>query len=129
MAALTRRQALLGAGAVTVAAGVGPLGRYALGDEFEEHVAETIGLELPVTRELLETMREEVGDYDARAAAFLVATTGPYKSVVPDSLRRKAVESFIGPLIDVSGTFVTPYVYLARRPNARFLPCSVLRRT
>lgn len=128
MPRLTRRRALLGGAGVVVAAGTGSVGRYALGDEFEEHVAGLLGLDLPVTRELLATMREEVGSYEVRATGFVVATTEPWKSLTPAAARREAVESFIGPLIDISQGFVTPYVYLAGRESGRFQPCGVLER-
>jgi hypothetical protein len=128
MPGLTRRKALLGGAGLVLAAGAGSIGRYGLGDEFEEHVADTLGLDLPVTRELLATMREEVGNYEVRASGFVVATTEPWKSLSPGGARREAVESFIGPLIDISQGFVTPYVYLAGRESGRFQACGVLSR-
>jgi hypothetical protein len=128
MPRLTRRRALAGAAGTVVAISGASIGRFALGDEFEQHVARILGLDLPVTRELLATMRSEVGDYKIRATGFVVATTSPWSSLSPGAARREAVESFIGPLIDVSQGFVTPYVYLAGRDTGRFQACTVLRR-
>jgi hypothetical protein len=128
MPRVTRRQALIGGAGLVAAAGLGSVGRFAVGDEFEEHVADLLGLEPGVTTELLQTMRDEVGDYEVRATGFVVATTSPWADLVPDRARREAVESFIGPLIDISQGFVTPYVYLAGHDTGRFVACSVLRR-
>jgi hypothetical protein len=128
MPRVTRRQALIGGAGIVVAGSMASVGRYALGDEFEEHVADLLGLELPVTRELLQTMKDELGDYEMRASGFVVATTSPWQDLAPEGARREAVESFIGPLIDISQGFVTPYVYLAGRDTGRFVACSVLRR-
>jgi hypothetical protein len=128
MRGLTRRQALLAGAATVSAVAVGSVGRYALGDEFEEHVAGMLGLDVDVTRELLATMRDEVGDYELRATGFVVATTSPWESLTPGAARREAVESFVGPLIDISQGFVTPYVYLAGSDSGSYSPC-LLRRT
>jgi hypothetical protein len=121
---ITRRQALAGGAGVAAVAGFGLWGRFALGAEFEEHVAATLGLEKQLASELLETMRDELGaDYDARAAGYVLATTSPSKEVMPEGARSKAIESFIGPLLNISGGFVTPYAYAGRLKTGRLTPC------
>ena len=52
------RRGLLIAGAGAGVAGLAYWGRFALGDTFEAHVAETLGLEERVTRELADRVRQ-----------------------------------------------------------------------
>jgi hypothetical protein len=124
MPKITRRQALVGGAGAVVVGGAGLSGRYAIGDTFESHVADQLGLPVGVTKELLESMRAEVGNYDARAAGFLTATTTPGKDLLPASVRRQAIESFVGPLIDIQTAFVTPQVYVGVKRDGRFSPCT-----
>jgi hypothetical protein len=99
---LTRRQAL-GAGAAG-AAGLGGIyyGRFSLGREFEDHVASTIGVDRQRAVMLLERARERLGavEYDARAAAFLAATTFPGTLVPADGARRRAVAGLLGSMLE-----------------------------
>jgi hypothetical protein len=95
---LTRRQAL-GGSAIAVAGvlGVG-YGRYALGDEFEEHVASTFGIPLERARPLIETARRGLqgrGEYEAVASAFLASTTFPGRHLLPRDTREHAVKVFV----------------------------------
>src|SRR3712207_6650738 len=91
----TRRKMLLG-GAAASAGGFALWGRYAVGGTFEQHVADQFGLPVRVASELLDTMRAELGvDYDARASAFLAATTSPSADVMPEGARRPAIEGFV----------------------------------
>lgn len=126
MRKITRRQALAGGAGVIIAGSAGASGRYALGDTFESHVAGILGLPLEQTKDLLRTMRDEIDTYDFRAAGFLAATTTPGKELMPESARRKAVESFIGPLFDIQAAFVTPQVYIGYKQDGRFSPCSAI---
>jgi hypothetical protein len=95
MRKITRR-GLLG-GAVVAAAGSAGYGRYAFGDEFEEHVASVIGLPLNHARDLTRQAQYRFGDlkYDRLASAFLFATTAPGRWVTPRSTRQRAVHAFL----------------------------------
>lgn len=126
MPKITRRQALAGGAGVVVAGSAGVSGRYALGDTFESHVADMLGLPLEQTKDLLSTMRDEIGTYEVRAAGFLTATTFPGSDLLPESARRKAIESFIGPLFDIQAAYVTPQVYIGYKQDGRFSPCSAI---
>lgn len=126
---ITRRRLLI-AGAGAGAAGLAYWGRFSLGDTFEDHVAETLGLDERVTRELLATMRDEHGlDYDARAAAFVAATTAPTRWLMPGAARQEALESFVGPLFGLQQGYVTPFVYAGLRDSGSFRGCNGLVRT
>jgi hypothetical protein len=99
-ARLTRRRALaLGAaGAVTLVAGA--YGRFAVGDEFEEHVAATLDISRDAVERLLGNARQALGTagYDARAAAFVAVTTWPGADLVPESARREAIDALVLPM-------------------------------
>ena len=95
---LTRRRALGGAAALVVGAVGARYGRYALGDEFEEHVASTLGIPLDRARPLIETARvrlEGRGEYESVASAFVAATTFPGRQLLPRGTREHAVEIFL----------------------------------
>jgi hypothetical protein len=126
MARFSRRNLLLG-GAGLVVAGTGWWGRYALGDTFENHVARTLGLDARVGAELVASLREHVDDYEARAAAFLFATTSPSRDVMPRAAREEAVEAFIGPLVGMENALITPLAIAGRRRSGSYQPCRVLR--
>jgi hypothetical protein len=110
-----------------VAAGFGLYGRFAFGDTFENHVANLIGLDEKVTAGLLEQTRERIGaaEFEARASAFLIATTEPSETLTPDSAREKAINAFIGRMFD---GLVTPLTYSGLRDNTSYVPCQVLVR-
>jgi hypothetical protein len=128
MRRITRRQALAGGG-IAVAAGVAYWGRFALGGNFEQHVADQIGLEVGPTSGLLDSLRDELAaDYDVRASGFLAATSAPTKWLMPHSVRKEAMQAFIGPLFGVQQSFVTPLVYAGLRKNTRYEACHVLVR-
>jgi hypothetical protein len=123
---VTRRQAVLAGAGVLLVGVAGAEGRFALGDTFESHVAETLGLPVPVTKDMLGALRAELDAYDIRAAAFLQATTSPGKQLLPDSVRRKAIRGFIRPLFDIQAGFVMPQVYVGLKEDGRFSPCTAL---
>ena len=128
MPSVTRRQVLFG-GAASAVGGYAIVGRYALGDTFEQHVAGRLGLPLDVTTDLLKTLRDEIGmDYDARASAFVLATSSPSRLAMPSGARRQAIEAFIGPLLKLQEGFVTPYVISGVQDVGHYRPCGVLRR-
>jgi hypothetical protein len=100
----TRRQ-FLGGGAIVASAGVlAGYGHFALGDEFEEHVAGVLGISTPLAKRLLEVSRQRLPDVDyrARAAAFTIATTLPVSLLGIHPLRERAVGGFVRTLIDSS---------------------------
>lgn len=116
---------LAGAGVLLVG-GVAAEGRYALGDTFESHVAETLGLPLGVTREMLATLRTELPGYDIRAAAFLQATSPLGEHLMPTHIRQTAIRGFVRPLFDVQAGFVVPQVYVGLKEDGHFAPCTAL---
>ena len=99
MRRLTRREALV-TGGVAVAAGTGLWGRFALGDTFENHLAEQLGLSRELTDELIGAARDHLGfsGFETRASAFTVATTFPGSVVLPRAWRERAVDSLLGPM-------------------------------
>jgi hypothetical protein len=88
---VTRRQALAGGAAGVAVLAAGGYGRFALGDEFEEHVAGVLGLDVVSATELLKGARERLGDneYRIRAAQFLAVTTFPGEQTAPHGARNK----------------------------------------
>ena len=98
---LTRRRVVVG-GAVGAGLLVGAgYGRFAVGDEFEEHVAGVLGISTVAAATLLAGARERLGDEDYRihAASFLAATTFPGEQTLPASVRERAIERFVGNLL------------------------------
>lgn len=90
----------IGAGA----AGVAVAAPYLLllpDDEFEQLVASRLGIEASLAGALLENARRQYGDseYEARAAAFAFAVRDPAAAVLPESVRRKAVDSLVEPML------------------------------
>jgi hypothetical protein len=76
--------------------------------------------------ELLATLREQVDDYDVRAAGFLFATTSPSQELTPRPAREEAIEAFIGPLVGMESGLITPLAIGGRTHSGRYQPC-VLR--
>ncbi len=97
-----RRRTLvaLGAGAAGVAVAA-PYAVLAVGEEFEQLVASRLGIEPELAAQLLERARQEYGDaeYDARAAAFALAVRDPVAAVMPDDVRRRAIDSMLEPML------------------------------
>ena len=127
MRRMTRRQAL-GAGAAGVAAVGGVYyGHFALGADFEDHVASVLGLDREHATLMLERARERLGgvEYDARSAAFLAATTFPGTVVPADGARRRAVEGLVGPMFEQR---IDGLVYLGQVDEPRPGPCQGLLR-
>jgi hypothetical protein len=125
---LTRRQALVSAAVIGV--GFVGWGRFAVGGEFEDHVAEVLGIDGALARQLLERLRNDRGvDYDARASAFLLATTEPSRWVLPSGVRRQAIKSFVVPLLEVADQPSFSLAYTGLRETSVFTPCRVLVRS
>ena len=97
-----RRRTFLLAGAGACAAGLGAL--YAplvAGDTFEAHVADRLGIEVATVSALASGARERLGaaEYDLRAAGFAAATRSPLASLLPDDVRRPALEAYVRALL------------------------------
>ncbi len=92
-----------------VAAGVGVAGLAVAapylalvpGEDFEQLVADRLGIDAGLAKQLLARAREEYGEaeYDARAAAFALAVRDPVAAVMPEGARRKAVDGLLGPML------------------------------
>jgi glycosyltransferase involved in cell wall biosynthesis len=90
----------IGAGAAAVAVAA-PYAALIPDDEFEQLVADRLGIESELAGQLLARAREEYGDarYDAHAAAFALAVRDPAAAVMPESTRRKAVDGLLEPML------------------------------
>jgi hypothetical protein len=124
---LSRRKLLALGGATVLAAAAAPYVVLAPGDEFEEFVANAIGMDLEQTVTLLESVRNEYGtpEYEARAAAFALALRDPAAAIAPDGSRRSAIRAFLDPM------FETPAAALAfatKRDNPDAEQCGGLIR-
>jgi hypothetical protein len=99
---LTRRQLVAGGGAAVLVLLGGAYGRFALGDEFEEHVADVLGVPMDVARRFTSNAREHFGkgEYDVRAAGFVAATTFPGSLIHPEAVRSRAVGGFVRAMMD-----------------------------
>ncbi len=98
---LRRRTVLaLGTGAAAVAVAA-PYAALVPDQEFEQLVADQLGIDAELAKQLLARAREQYGDaeYDARAAAFALAVRNPVSAVMPESARRKAVDSLLEPML------------------------------
>ncbi|MFL5872748.1 MAG: glycosyltransferase family 4 protein [Solirubrobacterales bacterium] len=98
---LRRRTVLaLGTGAAAVAVAA-PYAALVPDDQFEQLVADRLGIDTELARQLLARAREEYGDskYDFHAAAFALAVRDPAAAVMPASARRKAVDGLLEPML------------------------------
>lgn len=98
---LRRRTVLaLGTGAAAVAVAA-PYAALIPDEEFEQLVADRLGIDAELATQLLARAREQYGDaeYDARAAAFALAVRNPVATVMPESARSKAVNSLLEPML------------------------------
>ncbi len=89
----------IGAGAAGLAV-VSPYLVLLPDDEFEQLVGSKLGIETALAKQLLEDTRRQYGDteYEARAAAFAFAVRDPAAALLPESVREKAVSSFVEPM-------------------------------
>jgi hypothetical protein len=95
------RRALLGAGAAVFAGAAAAIyAPLAVGDGFEELVADRLGIDEELATRLLQRAREHYGatEYDARAALFAAAFRGPTSLLAPASVRRSAAEALLAPM-------------------------------
>jgi hypothetical protein len=101
---MNRRRFLLAGAGVAAAAVAAPYAPLVVGDQFEEFVADRLGIDEEVATALLENLRERLGDweYDERAFAFALALRRPYAAIVPDGPRRRAIARFVEPLLSAA---------------------------
>lgn len=116
---LTRRQLVAGGGAAILVLAGGAYGRFALGDEFEGHVADLLGVPMPTAKRMLKNARDRFGDvdYDFRAAGFVAATTFPGSLLHPKAVRSRAVGGFVRGMMDGNADNLT-YLGLQRQLDA-----------
>jgi hypothetical protein len=122
--ALSRRQVLIGGGAAAVVAAGGWYGPSVIGDGFERHVADVLGISEELARALTEHAREGLGGrYELQAAQFLAATKFP-GSELPSGVRDEGVRSLLEAMLDdIAGK--TAYAGLIR-PSDIDSPCPAL---
>jgi hypothetical protein len=124
---VTRRH-LIGGGVVLLgAAAAGQYGRFALGDEFEEHVASVLGTSREVATLLTARVRERLGDFDyqVKATQFLAVTTFPGSELAKLKGREKGVREFVSHMI---GDSVENLMYLGVQKPVDTPACTGLLR-
>lgn len=99
---VTRRRALQGGAAAVGGFAAVVYAPLAVGGNFEQLVADRLGIGEELASTLLERARERYGDaeYDARAALFAFAFRGPTSVAAPASVRRSAAAALVGPMLD-----------------------------
>jgi len=97
-------------------------------EEFEQLVASRLGIDAELAAQLLQRAREIYGDaeYDARAAAFALAVRDPVAAVMPEAMRRKAVDGLLEPMFSDPSSNLA-YALTGRDPGGT-APCSGLVR-
>jgi glycosyltransferase involved in cell wall biosynthesis len=98
---MRRRTFVASAAGAAGAALAAPYAVLLADDEFEKLVASRLGIKPELAQSLLERARERYGDaeYDARAAAFALAVRDPVAIVMPDEVRRKAIDGLLEPML------------------------------
>lgn len=79
-------------------------GHYAIGDEFESHVASVLGTSTAAAKVFTRAARDRLsdGEYDQMAAEFLFVTTFPGNLVAPRKARNRAVRRLLPNMLDES---------------------------
>lgn len=115
-----------GAAGAAVVAGAG-YGRFAVGDEFEEKVAEVLGVPTDVARTLAQAARERMGspDYELAAAEFVAVTTFPTGQVAPQRALKRVTYRLLSNMIADSSENLT---YLGLRAPSSGGACAGLLR-
>lgn len=116
---MTRRRLLALGGASVAAAAAAPYLVLAPGREFEEFVADALGMRVEQCVTLLEKVRAEYGspEYEARAAAFAVALRDPGAFLAPDGFRSSAIQAFLDPMFETPAATLA-FVTEGRDPGA-----------
>jgi hypothetical protein len=124
---LTRRKLLVLGGATVAAAAAAPYLALVPGREFEEFVADAIGMDVEQAVILLERVRSEYGtpEYEARATAFALALRDPAAAVAPDGFRGSAIRAFLDPMFE---TPAATLAYTTARGNPEAEQCGGLVR-
>jgi hypothetical protein len=96
-----RRLLVLGGASLGVAASA-PYLALVPGREFEELVADALGIDVAHVVTLLECVRDGYGppEYEARATAFTLAVRDPVASLAPDRFRSSAIRGFLDAMFD-----------------------------
>lgn|GEM_PF-544246 len=98
---LRRRTVLaIGTGAAAVAVAA-PYAALIPNDEFEQLVADRLGIDTELAGQLLARAREEYGEekYEFHATAFALAVRDPVSAVMPESARHRAVDGLLEPML------------------------------
>ena len=123
----SRRQVIAGGvtgGAVLVG---GNYGRFALGDEFEQHVASVLGVPEEIAKNLTKAARARLGgEYDRLAAEFLAVTAFPSDVVAPRKARNRAIRRLLPSMIAESHENL---MYLGMRDSTDGPACTGLIRS
>ena len=123
---LTRRQLIGGGALVAVCAAAGGY-RVALGQEFDAHVADVLGLPRATAATLIATAQRRTGtlQWELRRDAFVTATTPPGRWVLPAGQRKRAVHAIVDQLIQTPGEGLACIGLRAAAPDR---PCAGLVR-
>jgi hypothetical protein len=123
---LTRRQLAAGGALLAACAAAGGY-RVAIGQEFDDHVADVLGMPLATASALISAAESRVGalEWELRRAAFVVATTPPGRWLLPAAQRRSAIHSVIDQLLQTPGEALAS---IGLRKPAPGLPCAGLLR-
>jgi glycosyltransferase involved in cell wall biosynthesis len=124
-----RRRTFVAVGAGV--AGVALAAPYAVlvaGEEFEQLVADHLGIDLELAEHLLQRARDQYGaaEYEARAAAFALAVRDPAATVLPEEVRRKAIDGLLAPMLSAPSSNLA-YAVTGFDPGGT-APCSGLAR-
>jgi hypothetical protein len=98
---MRRRTLMIAAGGAAGAVLAAPYLALIPGEEFEQLVADRLGVSTALAGQLLARAREEYGEpeYEARAAAFALAVRDPAAALLPDGARRRAIDGLLEPML------------------------------
>jgi glycosyltransferase involved in cell wall biosynthesis len=97
-----RRRTFIAIGAGVVGVGlIAPYVPLLTDDQMTKLVASHLGIEEELAAKMLERVHDEYGrmSYDAHAAAFALAVRNPAAAVLPESVRRKAIDGIVEPML------------------------------
>jgi hypothetical protein len=93
---LSRRQLLIGGGVAAGAATAGWYGSVLIGDGFERHVANVLGIDDELAGALVEKARDQLGgSFEWEALQFVAATRFPGTELMPAGIREEAVRHVV----------------------------------
>ena len=97
-----RRRTFIAVGAGVVAVGLlAPYVPLLTDSQMTKLVASHLGIDEELAAQMLERVRDEYGkaSYDAHAAAFALAVRDPAAAVLPDGVRRRAIDGIVEPML------------------------------